>query len=260
MVLTMADLSGQFSWLLHLVDIALVAVIVYQFLLLIKGGGMALRLLLWLAVVFPVFLISRIAGLETLGWLLDNFFSASLLLLVIIFQHDIRRALASFSRPRALPAVPQNAGSELIDEVVQAVEALSLKQVGALIVIEREMSVDSFLTVGTDIDARVTSELITSIFLPYSPIHDGAVIIQGDKLTKAGCFLPITHNPEIRKEVGTRHRAAIGLTEIMDAVVVVVSEETGRVALATGGRLIEALDKSSVRKELKRLLAGRRQT
>ena len=119
----------------------------------------------------------------------------------------------------------------IIEELATASETLAGKHVGALIVIERGMSVDNFIAVGTDIDAKVTSEIISSIFLPYSPIHDGAVIIQKGKLTRAGCFLPLTQNPRISKSLGTRHRAAIGLTELLDAVVIVVSEETGTIPL-----------------------------
>jgi uncharacterized protein (TIGR00159 family) len=129
---------------------------------------------------------------------------------------------------------------------------------GALVVLERGMSLDNFLAVGTDIDAKVTSELITSIFLPYSPIHDGAVIIQGGKLTKAGCFLPLTQNPDISKGYGTRHRAAIGLSELVDAIVLVVSEETGRIAMASGGKLIENIELATLRKDLRRQLLFRR--
>jgi len=119
------------------------------------------------------------------------------------------------------------------------------------------MPLNNFIAVGTEIDAKVTSELITSIFLPYSPIHDGAVIIQKGKLTKAGCFLPLTQNPTVSKTLGTRHRAAIGLTEVVDAVVVVVSEETGRISVVVGGRITRDLETVTLRKVLKRLLEPR---
>lgn len=254
----MTDAPGQFSWLLSLLDIVLVSVVIYYFLLLLKGGGVALHLLLWLTVGCIVFLAARFTGLETLGWLLNSVLSASLLIVAIIFQHDIRRTLLNFSRQRQqLSDLSEDTG-ELIDELLTAVESLSLKRIGALIVIERGMPLDSFLAVGTVIEAKVTSELISSIFLPYSPIHDGAVIIQGDKLTRAGCFLPLTENPEIGKHFGTRHRAAIGLTEVVDALVVVVSEETGRIALVCSGKILENLEMPFLRKELKRQLSGGR--
>ena len=254
----MAEILGRFSWLLHLLDIALVSVIIYQFLILLRGGGMALRLLLWLAVAFLVYLGARVVGLESLEWLLEGFFSFSLLIVAIIFQHDIRRALVSLSRDHDRDLSRVDDKSEILSELDTAVKSLSSRQIGALIVLERGMSLDNFLAVGTDIDAKVTSELITSIFLPYSPIHDGAVIIQGGKLTKAGCFLPLSQNPELDKNLGTRHRAAIGLTEIVDAVVVVVSEETGKVALASHGKIQEDLEFAVLRKELRRHLTSRR--
>jgi len=257
-VISMTNILREFSWMLHLLDIALVAVIIYHFLLFLKSGGMALRFFFWLAVAFLAYLGAWLTDLVTLGWLLDGFFSSSLLVVAIIFQHDIRRALVNLSRDRHRQAVRQDDVTELLDELTAAVEALSIRKIGALIVLERGMSLDNFLVVGTDIDAKVTSELITSIFLPYSPIHDGAVIIQGVKLTKAGCFLPLTQNSDIGKNFGTRHRAAIGLTEMVDALVIVVSEETGRIALANNGRMLEELDLSTLRKELKRQLSSRR--
>lgn len=254
----MTGIMGGYSWLLHLLDIALVSALIYHFLLLLKGVGMALRLMLWLAVAFFIFLGARLVGLESLGWLLEGFFSTSLLIVAIIFQHDIRRALVSLSRNQGRHLSLLDETGELLDELHSAVISLASRQIGALIVLERGMSLDNFLSVGTDIDAKVTSELITSIFLPYSPIHDGAVIIQGGKLTKAGCFLPLSQNPELDKSFGTRHRAAIGLTEIVDAVVIVISEETGRVALASHGRIQEHIEASALRKELKRHLVSRR--
>lgn len=256
----MTGALAGFSWLLHLLDIALVSVIIYHFLLLLRGAGMAIRVLFWLAVAFLVYLSARVVGLESLGWLLEGFFSVSLLIVAIIFQHDIRRALVSLSRSHEIRASLQDEISELVNELDTAVSELSSRRIGALIVLEREMPLDNFLAVGTDIDAKVTSELITSIFLPYSPIHDGAVIIQKGKLTKAGCFLPLSQNHELGKSLGTRHRAAIGLSEIVDAVVIIVSEETGRIALASNGRIHEDLEQAALRKELKRYLSVRRQS
>jgi uncharacterized protein (TIGR00159 family) len=174
--------------------------------------------------------------------------------LAVIFQTDIRRAFASLTRSRAAKDVEM---SDVIDELVFAVAGLSQKRIGALIVLERGIQVDSYLAVGTDIDAKVTSELISSIFLPYSPIHDGAVIIQHGKLTKAGCFLPLTQNMEVSKSLGSRHRAALGLSELVDAVVIVVSEETGTVSVVTGGKKTVVLDPPALGKMLRRLIEPR---
>lgn len=242
-------------WLFDLLDIAVVAYLVYMFLLLIKGT-VTYRLVIVLGSLFLLYAASHVTGFKTVNWVLGNVFGSLIILLAIIFQHDLRRALVVISRKAAEPA-GKGEGLEVIDELVTASESLAARNIGALMVVEREMPLDGFLAVGTEIDAKVTSELLTSIFLPYSPIHDGAVIIQRGKITKAGCFLPLAQNPEISKALGTRHRAAIGLSEIVDAVVIVVSEETGKIAVAIGGGIIRDLDPAGLRKVLKRLLESR---
>ncbi len=242
---------GHVAWL-DLVDILLVAFILYGIILLIKGT-IAVRLLAALAGLFFCYFLSQLLGLQTLYWILNNFFGAILIVLVVIFQHDIRRALSSMGRNTFLKDRDDGV-SELVEELVTATDVLSQKRIGALIVIERELEVENHLEVGTQIDAKVTSELITSIFLPYSPIHDGAVIIQKEKLTKAGCFLPLSRNPELSKTLGTRHRAAIGLSEVTDAVVLVVSEETAAVSLACDGKITRGVDQNTLRKMLKKLI------
>lgn len=242
---------GHVTWL-DLVDILLVAFILYGIILLIKGT-IAVRLLAALAGLFFCYFLAQLLGLQTLYWILNNFFGAILIVLVVIFQHDIRRALSSMGRNTFLKDRDYGV-SELVEELVTATDVLSQKRIGALIVIEREVEVENHLEVGTQIDAKVTSELITSIFLPYSPIHDGAVIIQKEKLTKAGCFLPLSRNPELSKTLGTRHRAAIGLSEVTDAVVLVVSEETAAVSLVCDGKITRGVDQNTLRKMLKKLV------
>lgn len=249
----MTTLLQNFGWL-DALDIVIVAFIIYRVILIIKGNMVA-RILFGLAIVLFLHAVSRFLDLQTLRLLLDNLLGSTILILVIIFQSDIRRALMAFGRIRFARGLSDEEESEVIAELVNAAEALAGKKIGALIVIERDMGVDDYLEVGTEIDAKVTSELITSIFLPYSPIHDGAVLIQRGKLTKAGCFLPLTQNPEISKTLGTRHRAAIGLTEVVDAVVIVVSEETGKISAVVGGRITRDLDANTLRKVLKRLLS-----
>lgn len=243
---------GNVSWL-DLLDIILVAFILYRIILLIKGT-IAIRLLAGLAVLFLLFVTSQVLGLQTLYWILDSFFGAILLVLVVVFQHDIRRALSSMGRGGFLKDRGEGF-SELVDELVTSADMLAKRKIGALIVLEREVEVENYLEVGTEIDAKVSSEIITSIFLPYSPIHDGAVIIQKGKLTKAGCFLPLSRNPELSKTLGTRHRAAIGLTEVTDAVVLVVSEETGGISIAAAGKITRGVDQNTLRKMLKRLVS-----
>lgn len=252
----MMHLLQNFSWLLDLLDIILVACVIYRVILLLKGI-LSTRFLFGFGVILLISLSSRFVGLQTLNWLSDNFLRSLLIILVIVFQHDIRRALVSTRRNRPGSESSREDASEVIDELASAAEALVQKKIGALVVFERDMPLSNFIAVGTEIDAKVTSELITSIFLPYSPIHDGAVIIQKGKLTKAGCFLPLTQNTTVSKTLGTRHRAAIGLTEVVDAVVVVISEETGKISVVVGGRITGDLEASTLKRMLKRLLQPR---
>ncbi len=251
------SLFHDLQWL-DLLDIAIVAFLIYRLVLLIKNA-MAVRILLGIVIALIVFTGAQLLGLSTLSWIVGNLLGSLVVVLAIIFQHDIRRVLLTIGRKGLNRSRGAAEVTELIEELADAVESLVNKKIGALLVIERDTGVDDFIEVGTEIDAKVTSELINSIFLPYSPIHDGAVIIQKGKLTKAGCFLPLSANPEISKALGTRHRAAIGLTEQVDAVVLVVSEETGRISLVVGGRITPELDLVSLRKLLKKLLESQHQ-
>jgi len=236
-----------------LLDLSLAAVIISRLSMLLKGV-LALRILALLAALLAGHLLARLFSLQTVQLLLDVLLASSVVVLAVVFQTDIRRDLVSLTRTRAIKDVEM---SDVIDELVFAVAGLSQKRIGALIVIERGIQVDNYLNVGTDIDAKVTSELISSIFLPYSPIHDGAVIIQRGKLTRAGCFLPLTQNPEVSKSLGTRHRAAMGLSELVDAVVLVVSEETGTTSVVVGGKKTDILDPPALGKLLRRLVEPR---
>lgn len=248
------DILKNFT-LLDFLDIAIVAFLVYQVILLIRAAKM-MRLLAGLCLLLMFYLFAQVSGLATIQRILDSLAGSIILIIVIVYQHEIRRALFSVGKK---PVVKEHFEDipKLVEELAIAADALTKKKIGALVVIEGEMDVDDFIEVGTEIDAKVTSELITSIFLPYSPIHDGAVIIQKGKLTKAGCFLPLTRNPLVSKALGTRHRAAIGLSERTDAIVIVVSEETGKISLAADGRLIFDLDHELLCKNLKKLLEAR---
>lgn len=256
----MWELLQKTDLLLAVVDILLVAFVIYQLLHLLREST-ALRILHILPLVIISYLLARFAGLVTFTLLLDNLLTSMLIILAVIFQYDIRRALLSYSRGRAKEKVgaeqDDNRSETVFQQLADAAQALSERRNGALIVIQREMSLEHFMEVGTQIDAKVTSELLTSIFLPYSPIHDGAVIIQHGKLTQAGCFLPLTQNPAIAKELGTRHRAAIGLTELVDALVIVVSEETGSISIVSGGRITSDLEASGLKKLLRRVVEPR---
>ncbi len=249
----MLDVLRNFRPLVDLLDIAIVAFIIYRIFLLIKGTR-AVQMLLGLAIILIVYVASQLVGFYTLHWFLDNFLSSIILVIIVIFQNDIRRALMHVGRNPFFAGLSSREESEIIDELVKACANLASKRIGSLIVIERETGLKDFLEIGTEIDSKVSSDLIASIFLPYSPIHDGALVIQEGRMTRAGCFLPLSQNPDISKTLGTRHRAAIGLTELVDAVAIVVSEETGKISVVVGGRITRDLDSSALKKVLKRLL------
>ena len=247
------DYLKNFRWLLDPLDVGLVAFIIYRMILLIKGTR-AVQMLLGLAVILLVYVASQYTGLYTLQWILDKFLSYIILIIVVLFQNDIRRALITVGANPFFTDLSYQEGNEVIVELTKACVNMANRRIGALLVIERETGIKDFLEVGTEIDAKVTSDLITSIFLPYSPLHDGALIVQQGRLTRAGCFLPLSQNPDISKSLGTRHRAAIGLTELVDAVAIVVSEETGKISMVVSGRITRDLDSSALTRVLKRLL------
>ncbi|HEY3306918.1 MAG TPA: diadenylate cyclase CdaA [Desulfuromonadaceae bacterium] len=251
----MPELLDSFT-LLDFFDILIVAVIIYNFALVLKKE-IASRLLISLLIFFICFYFSMFSGFSSTTWLLRNIFSSSLLILAIIFQGDIRRAFLSLGRQQSEPHIRDEI-TETIDELIKAVSEMALKRIGALIVLVRQHPIDHLIQVGTEIDAKVTCELLNSIFLPYSPIHDGAVIIHKGKLTKAGCLLPLSHNPDIAKSFGTRHRAALGLSEVADALMIVVSEETGKISLVHDGKINYDVDSSELSRNLRKSLDGRR--
>jgi uncharacterized protein (TIGR00159 family) len=232
------------------IDIALVAFVVYWLLMRIRGTRAA-QMLLGLLILVLVSRLSDLLQLATLAFLLDNFLSAGLLILIVIFQADIRRALSRVGR--GLFATARNQEVRTVEEVVRACEVLAQRRVGALVAVEREVQVDEFVEAGTPVDAEVSRELLLAIFTPSSPLHDGAVVIRRDKIASAGCILPLALRRDLPSALGTRHRAAIGLSEETDAVVVVVSEETGKISLVAGGEMQQGLDGPSLRHGLLRL-------
>ena len=243
--------------LLDILDISIVAFVIYRIILLIKGTR-AVQMLLGLAVILAVYMASRVGDLHTLNWFLSNFLSSIILVIVVIFQNDIRRALMHVGRNRFLGGMNSDEESAVIDELVKACDALGSRKIGALIAIERENGINDILESGTAIDARVSCELIRSIFMPSSPIHDGALVVQQGRLAMAGCFLPLSRGLDLTKDLGTRHRAAIGLTELADAVAIIVSEETGNISVAVNGGMTRNLDAMSLKKVLGRLLQPRK--
>lgn len=239
----------EYSWWRDTLDILIVAFIIYRLIQLIKGTRAA-QMLKGFAIIFLVYFISQQAGLMMLHWILTNFLSSIILVIIIIFQHDIRRALTRVGTVPFFSSAETIEEARVIDEVMKASVALANKKIGALIVLEREIGLKDYVDIGTKLDAAVNKEIIQSIFLPNSPLHDGAIIIQDGKITAAGALLPLTANPVFDKSLGTRHRAAIGLTEETDAVVVVVSEEKGKISIVEGGLISKALDTDVLRETL----------
>ena len=242
----------------QLSEALLLTVLVFSCAIAIKRD-VAWRLLGIMACMSLLSLASRIIGFPPLTRVLDILLTSTPIILAIIFQTDMRRALLALGR-RHHPVVELDEELETVEELLKALGELADKQIGALIVLVRQIPLDHIIQVGTQIDAKVTSELLNSIFLPYSPIHDGAVIIEKGKLTKAGCLLPLSQNPDIAKSFGTRHRAALGLSELSDSFVVVVSEETGKISLVHDAKITYDIEPAELRKLLKKALGVRRQT
>jgi diadenylate cyclase len=232
-----------------LIDLFLVWIVVYQILQLTKRSG-AVQILSGLGILAVAYLISIWLDLFTFNWLLEKFFSNLFLIVVILFQAEIRAVLAQIAANPFLYNATRAEETHTLEEVAKGAIHLAQKGFGGLVVIEREIALDYFIEVGTELDATVTSELLVTIFNPNSPIHDGAVVIRGGRIFAAGCFLPLSRNPVLDKNLGTRHRAAIGLTEETDAFVLVVSEETKTVSIVENGILEPDVDHSDIRQRL----------
>lgn len=241
-----------------LLDIALVAFLLYRVFLLFRGT-LAVQILAGLALLMGLRVVAQEADLLGIGFILNNFWAVWVLALVVLLQPELRRALAQTGRSRLLQRVFGEASAErsqMVGEVVRAAESLAGKRIGALIVVERTSGLRNYAELGVPIDAVLTAELLGSLFLPGSSLHDGAVFIQEGRISVAGCFLPLSRNLQLARALGTRHRAALGLAEETDAVVVVVSEETGGISLAVEGRIEMGLDTASLGRRLAELLSA----
>jgi diadenylate cyclase len=245
------------SWW-DLVDILVVAVVVYEFLKLIRGTR-AVQMALGSFLVIVLFYFSTLAPLQTVNWLIRNALVYVAFAAIVIFQSDIRRALAHLGRaPFFRYLAPVERAEEAIEEIAVAATMLSAQRTGAIVILEREIGLRNYIESGIPLDATLTYDLLVTIFQPGSPLHDGAVIIQENRVAAAACFLPLTVNPKVSRELGTRHRAAIGVSEESDAVAVVVSEETGTISLAIEGQLERSLTVDDLRARLQSLLMPRR--
>ena len=240
-----------------LFDKLIVAGLVYVCSLILKKEAALRFLVILLSLVVAEFISDKL-GLTATASFFHLLLTSAPVILVIIFQSDIKRTLFSFWK-RYAPAESATLDvTTTVDELSKGLHELAERRIGALIVIIRQMSIDHLIQIGTEIDAKVTSELLNSIFLPYSPIHDGAVIIHREKITSAGCILPLSQNPDIAKSFGTRHRAALGISEQTDVLVLVVSEETGKISIVHEGKITYDADPSEIRRLSRKAIEGRR--
>jgi diadenylate cyclase len=249
----MFDAILNFRYVWDTLDIILVAFIIYYVLRLLEGTR-ALQVLLGFVLLIVLYYVSQ-RGLFTLNWILGQFLGSIIIIVVILFQNDIRRGLAAIGRrPFLLKMSPGKSKELFTEEIVKAASYMANRHIGALMAIERVNSLSDFVEIGMRIDALVSRELIISIFNPSSPLHDGGIIIVGNRILSAGSFFPLATDPDLERELGTRHRAAIGLSLETDAIVIVVSEETGIVSLAVGGEIKRGLDATSLQNQLLDLL------
>jgi diadenylate cyclase len=239
-------------------DILIVSILVYELLKLIRGTR-AVQMAVGIASIVGLFYLSAGLQLETLNWLIRNIIGYVVFAAIVLLQADIRRALVHLGRGRLFRRFDRKTtDDDTVEELVVASTTLSAKKTGAIIVIERSIGLRNYIESGIPLDATLTYDLLVSIFQPTSPLHDGAVIVQGDRVAAAACFLPLTINPRLNTELGSRHRAAIGVTEENDAVAIVVSEESGKISVVEDGDLEHDIDNERLRARLKSVVTVRR--
>ena len=238
-----------------LIDIALVTFIVYRFLLLIRGTrGMQMTVGIVMLLLF--FWITRFYNLVAIEWILSNVLTYIVFTIIVLYQAEIRSVLTRIG-VFSIRGSGRSQSGDGIDAIVQAASTLATRKIGALIILEREVGLRNYAETGIALDAVITYDLLVTIFFPNTPLHDGAAIIRKDRVVAAGCFLPLTLDPHLSQELGTRHRAAIGVTEEADSVAVVVSEETGTISMAIGGKLTRNYSGDELRMALRAVLDGR---
>jgi diadenylate cyclase len=234
-----------------LVEITIVAVLTYRILVLLQRTR-AMQMMLGIGLLVAAYALAVILNFELIRTILETLFQYGAIAALVVFQPELRAALARMGQSRFLRVFMKIQNPEVIDELVDAVERLSKTSTGAIIALEQEVGLDEYAQTGRPVQAKVSADLLTTIFTPYSPLHDGAVIVSGDTIRAAGAILPLTQTPLVDKTLGTRHRAAIGLSEESDAVVIVVSEETARISIARAGRI----DLGVTTDELREVLEG----
>lgn len=248
-VVNLLDLTSPARYIITAIDIVLVIAIIVYIAKIIKKtrAGQIVKGVILLALIY---VIAKLTNMVILTFLLDNFMSYGIILLIIVFQPELRNVFEKLGRSKIVDVFDMDDNilvKHSISEIAKAVEIMSMKQIGALIVLERNTNVAEVLREGITLNAKVTSELIQNIFMPRTPLHDGAIVISGSEILAAKCILPLASEVSVPKSLGTRHRAAVGITEISDALVVVVSEETGTISLAEGGKLTRELTADTLR-------------
>ena len=236
--------------IISVIDILLVSFLFYKLFQLIRGGR-AFQMVVGTLLLVALFFASQWAELTALNWLLRNTLAYIGFAVIVLYQQELRRGLANLGRAPLFRFLNPTSSKGTLDEIVLSALTLSQRRIGAILVLERDIGLRNYIEGGIQLDAVVTYDLLLSIFNPKSPLHDGAVIVQGDRAAAAACFLPISINPQLSKELGTRHRAAIGITEDTDAIAVVVSEETGLASFVEDGTIVSELDGEQLRSKLR---------
>ncbi|WP_141504516.1 diadenylate cyclase CdaA [Paenibacillus luteus] len=240
--------STWHDWLKDIIDVGIVSYIIYKMILLVRGTR-AVQLLKGIFILVAVWALSTWFNLYTLKWLMNQMFTFGIVSVLIIFQPELRRVLEQLGRGKLFArsySLDRDVVNEQIDGVIKAVRFMAERKIGALIVFERTTGLSELIESGIRMESRITSELLINIFTPNTPLHDGAVIIRSNQIMAAGCYLPLSENPFISKELGTRHRAAIGVSEVTDAISVTVSEETGQISLSLGGMIVRDINEESL--------------
>lgn len=241
--------SFQINLTIDIFDILIVAFLFYRLFMLIKGTR-AVQMFTGLFLLIIVSLVAKWLNLNALNWILSSLKTVWVIAFVILFQPELRKALSQLGQNRFIGLFLKEEETGTVSEIVKACHQLAQKSIGAIIVIEQDVGLKNYIETGTALDAKVTSELLITLFTPPSPLHDGAVIIEKNRIVAAGCILPLSSNPRLGRSLGTRHRAGLGLSEETDAIVIIVSEETGMISLAIEGKLKRKLDINTLRNDL----------
>lgn len=234
-----------------IIEIGIIWFVIYRLLAFIKGTR-AVQVLRGIIIIAVIFLLTQQLRFDVINWIFTKLFALSVIAFLIVFQPELRSGLARIGREKVFGNILTE--ERTIDEVAKSVSILACKKIGAIIAIEREVSLEPYTESGVSLDSIITSELLNTIFMPNTPLHDGGVVVHGDRIVAAGCLFPLSQNPDISKLLGTRHRSAIGLTEETDSVCVVVSEETGVISVANAGKLTRDLDRDRLINHLRALL------